>query len=106
MGTLKDERRKATAGHAGSAQVPGTLGGLLELRLFLDMRDVQNPDRKRQLAGFEVICRPSLPGHRGKLEEGWRDFPSRLPPWHAACLQMLCDAIASLGTRCKAAELH
>lgn len=84
VGTLKDKRTKATADHAGTAQVPGTLGGLLELSLFLDMRDVQNPDRKRQLAGFEVICRPSLPGHRGKLEEGWRDFPSRLPPWHAA----------------------
>jgi len=73
---------------------------------FWTQETCKTRDRKRQLAGFEVICRPSLPGRRGKLEEGWRDFPSRLPPWHAAWLQMLCDAVASLGTRCKAAELH
>lgn len=47
VGTLKDEGTKATAGHAGSAQVPGTLGGLLVLSLFLDTRDVQNPGQKK-----------------------------------------------------------
>lgn len=41
-----------------------------------------------------------------KPEAGWRDFPSRLPPWHAACPQMLRGAVASLGARCRAAELH
>lgn len=40
------------------------------------------------------------------MEAGWRDFPSRLPPWHTACPQMLCDAAASLSARCKAAEPH
>lgn len=37
------------------------------------------------VAGLKVTFSSSLSGHRGKR----RDFPSRLPPWHTACPQML-----------------
>lgn len=57
------------------------------LSSFFEPRLVDAPCRAQPgpVSGLKVTFSSSWSGHRGKR----RDFPSRLPPWRAACPQML-----------------
>lgn len=75
--TLQSEGMKAIASCCGSAQVPGTWGGTPGALFIFGVKRRAKPwTEKASLQGLKS----SLPAHRGKLEEGWRDFPIRLHP--------------------------